>query len=492
MPRRSLVFAFLVLAMLVLSVVHITVPAEGLSPSEYASPGGVYKYRTSGATSADYASEILGLTGGSGTVFIQSALEGYPLRTVTSLSGCTADTLVIPSSITSISDTAFSDCADLERVYFLGDRPTLGDDGIPDGVEIYVLEGAEGWGSLPAALDLMIYSDADSSISYYVIDGKAVVHGLVAGTKISIPSEVSGVPVKSIGDEAFRGTGISSLIVGEGVESIGVRAFYDCVSLLTVAFPESLRVICDEAFRNSNKLTDVDLRNTEFIGFESFRDCHSFTEIMIPDTVKCMSGGAFYICNSVEKVVVGSGISAIEERVFGYGSSISDLTMKGDITSVGGSAFYRCASLGSISLSKVTDIGPYAFYEASSLAHIDLGRGLVSIGEGTFWDCKALTSIRIPDTVTTLGSSAFSECTSLQDIYFDGNMPLMGEDVFYRTDVTVHYLSIHSESWQAYGGKAVADRGEDTDPEPPWAIAAASSAAILGIVLYAIWRRGRR
>jgi hypothetical protein len=270
------------------------------------------------------------------------------------------------------------------------------------------------------------------------------------------------------------------------VNTIGVRAFYNCDSLTTAVFPESLRTICDEAFRHDIQLTDVDLQNTEFIGFEAFRMCHTFTEIVIPDTVIHMRGGAFYVCDSVERIVIGNGISVIEERVFGYDSVLSDLTIKGRITSIREFAFYNCASLHSISIVQATDIGSYAFYGAMSLNHIDLGNRLTSIGDGAFWGCKALIDVHIPETVNALGQRAFSECSSLTDIYFDGDMPTMGEDVFYGTDVTVHYLSNNRASWDMYDGKAVVDSNTSMDTTFTTAISLAAIVMMLVIVIYVI------
>ena len=488
MTGRGPTMAVMTFVLLTLLSPCTTAAVDGAPLSEYVSPAGIYTYRTSGSSPVDYASEVFGLSGCQGVVWVQSALEGYPLRTVTGLSGCLATGLVIPSSVASISDTAFQDCVCLERLYFLGDRPSMGDSAIPDGVMAFALEGTAGWSPRTGVLDLGEWGDEDSCLSYYVIDGQATIHGLVSGTNITIPSQIYGTPVISIGAEAFMGAGIRSLTMEEGVDTIGVRAFYDCETLMTVELPETLRTVCDEAFRHDVLLADVDLKRIEFIGFESFRMCHSFTEIVIPDTVSRLCGGAFYVCDKAVKVVVGSGVSVVEERAFGYGSALATLIIKGRVAVVGPSAFYACRSLPAISLRYAMEIGAYAFYDAASLESIELGDGLSLIGEGAFWGCGSLKDVRVPDSVISIGRSAFSECSSLSDIHFEGDMPWMGEDVFYGTDVTVHYQKDHGASWQEYDGDKVEDQGSGAEIM----IAAVSLTSVALIMLAVRIRKGGR
>ncbi len=57
-----------------------------------------------------------------------------------------------------------------------------------------------------------------------------------------------------IEDEAFMGTGFEDVIIPEGIESIGVRAFADNSSMRTVKIPESVFAIGSDAFRGADGL----------------------------------------------------------------------------------------------------------------------------------------------------------------------------------------------------------------------------------------------
>lgn len=78
------------------------------------------------------------------------------------------------------------------------------------------------------------------------------------------------------------------------------------------------------------------------------------------------------------------------------------------VTSIGGSAFYNCSGLTSVTIpNSVTSIGSSAFYGCNGLTSITIPNSVTSIGESAFSGCSGLTSITIPNSVTSIGSYAF-------------------------------------------------------------------------------------
>ena len=72
---------------------------------------------------------------------------------------------------------------------------------------------------------------------------------------MAVPAEIGGCPVVAIGDGAFRGAGITAVILPDTVETVGWFAFADCTELASVTVPASVRSISYAAFENCTKLT---------------------------------------------------------------------------------------------------------------------------------------------------------------------------------------------------------------------------------------------
>lgn len=444
--------------------------ATSASSVEYQSPDGAYSYMTWGAGTASdpYHCEITAFAGKEGTVHIQSALEGYPLRTITSLEGCKSFTLVVPQTVVSIGAGAFSGCMNLKSLLFLGDRPA---GNLPENVSVSALQGASGWEEGTARTAIRIHASGGSSFSYYVLDGEAQVLGPVSGTEFSIPSvDSEGNRFAGISAEAFRGHSVKSIAVAEGIREIGVRAFYGCLSLISVKLPDSLRHIRDEAFRYCLSMGNVDLRNVETIGFEAFRDCKSFTSIIIPDSVRRAEGGCFYICTNASCVKVGRGLDRVSERMFGFCTSMESIEFAEKSVSVGDYAFNNCRSMEAIDVSGAEYLGRNAFFGCEKLADIKLSPRLQSIGDQAFAECRSLTSVKISDSLKTLGSQAFFNCICLTDIYFGGPMPKIDSDFLFGTqNVEVHIQCVHKGSWKAYRGNVTVE-GDCVDSFAYWTV----------------------
>ncbi len=96
---------------------------------------------------------------------------------------------------------------------------------------------------------------------------------------------------------------------------------------------------------------------------------------------------------------------------------LKDISLPGDLKSVGDFAFSDCSSLEALNLpSGITSIGDYAFYGCSSLRSLPLPSGLISIGDGAFRECYSLTSLEFPSSLTTLGDAVLGGCFGLTNL----------------------------------------------------------------------------
>ena len=242
-----------------------------------------------------------------------------------------------------------------------------------------------------------------------------------AGTSTEIPNS------------AFNGwSKLQSIIMEEGVTSIGEWAFYGCSSLTSITIPNSVTSIGSSAFQNCSSLTSITIPdNVTSIGISAFQNCSSLASITIPGRVTSIGEWAFYGCSSLASITIPDNVTSIESSTFQNCSSLASITIPDNVTSIGSSAFSGCTSLASITIpDNVTSIESSVFYNCSSLASITIPDNVTNIGYYAFSGCTSLASITIPGSVTSIGSSAFNGCTSLASITIPGSVTNIGSSAF--------------------------------------------------------------
>ncbi len=452
--------AVILTILLSLSMTVLSADASSDIHSDYTSVYASYEYMTWGAGTEEqpYGSTIYDIESDEDILYVQAAIEGCPVKTVESLGTCGSHIVVLPDSVTSVSDGAFEGCTDLEKVYFLGNRPVMTE---LSSVSFIHLDGTSGWDS-GESIALNVHSCDDCSFDYYVIENEATVHSYVSGKSVSIPSSTdSGITFRAVGDCAFTDTEITSVSIAEGIRDIGARAFYKCWELETVSFPSSLITFQDECFRECMKMKDAKFPNVSFIGFEAFRECRTFTSVTIPDSVSTLGDGAFYLCRNVN--AVGIGGTSIPPRCFGYCDSLTEITMSDSVKTIGYSSFIYCRSLRTADLSNVSFIGDDAFGGCTLLEETGDLKNICEIGKRSFSDCRSLVSITFADTLTEIGNGAFEGCKFLESLTFEGDMPAIGANSI-PDNVTVRYHSSHADSWTEYSGhKQMIEDGNNSE-----------------------------
>ena len=236
-----------------------------------------------------------------------------------------------------------------------------------------------------------------------------------ASGDIVILNYYEGKPVKSIGDDAFRGcSGLTSITIPNSVTSIGKGAFYGCSKLIQTE--GEVRYVDKWVVGYDESVTSVTLRSDSVgIADFAFHDCSSLTSITIPDSVKHIGDRAFNTCSKLTSVIIGNGVTSIgngafygcskliqteggvryvDKWVVGYDESVTSVTLRSDSVGIADFAFNHCSGLTSITIpDSVTIIGEWAFAYCGSLTSVKIGNGVTSIGNGAFAYCGSLTSI---------------------------------------------------------------------------------------------------
>ena len=312
--------------------------------------------------------------------------------------GCSSLTSVtIPSSVASIGNYTFKDCSSLENItsFIPADKLFAIDSNVFSGVDLntctlYVLGGAKstyaatnGWNGFKNIVEPVSLSCGDNA-TCSLVDGVLT----ITGTGAMYDYTLTSMPWNNYKN------GIKSVVIDEGITSIGDLAFYGCSSLASITVPNSVTSIGDYAFSGCSSLASITIpESVTSIGEWAFYSCSNLESITLPNSVTSIGGNAFSGCSNLRSITIPNSVTSIESETFS-GCGLTSITIPESVTSIGYQAFGGCSSLTSVTIpSSVASIGVSAFSGCSSLASITIPESVTSIGADVFTDCRSLASI---------------------------------------------------------------------------------------------------
>jgi len=205
-----------------------------------------------------------------------------------------------------------------------------------------------------ASVDDLTFSLINGDTEYSVSDCLTTASG-----SLVIPSAYNGLPVTSIGNNAFDlCTSLTGITIPNGVTSIGARAFR-YTSLTDITIPDSVISIDIDAFNSCRSLTGITIPDgVTSIQSRTFANCSNLASITIPDSVTFIDFRAFADCSSLTSITIPSSVSSIGVSAFSGCYNLTDITIPDSVISIGNGAFNACTGLNEINL-------PYRFYSVN-------------------------------------------------------------------------------------------------------------------------------
>ena len=157
----------------------------------------------------------------------------------------------------------------------------------------------------------------------------------------------------------YRNDDVKSVVISEGVTSVGDDLFIRCLNLESASLPTTVTSIGSTAFMPAD---------------ETMGAAGKLTSITIPQAVTAIGGGCF------------------------WGAALTSLTIPPNVATVGNYACRDCTRLTTVR------------YEGSV------------IGGYMFGSCTALNSFTIANTVTRIGEHCFNYCGNLETITYEGSL----------------------------------------------------------------------
>ena len=182
-----------------------------------------------------------------------------------------------------------------------------------------VLLGAAALSSCQSEKDFAVEVLGDDTVKITGYTGKK--------TALVIPGKLQGKPVTVIGENAFIGAPLTSVVIPDSVTTIEDRAFYGQHGNEdgTETLPGTLTTVTIGA-------------GCQTIGEEAFSWHPNLSEIVIPDAVTVIKQSAFASCESLSKVHLGASLQGIGNYAFDS-DSIEELVIPDGVIAVGGGAF---------------------------------------------------------------------------------------------------------------------------------------------------------
>ncbi len=463
-------------------------------PNSVTSIGDRAFYGCSGLTSVSLPNSVSAFYGCSGltSVSLPNSVTSIGNSAFYNCTGLTSVT--IPDGVTSIGSSAFSQCTGLTSITNKALIPqaivsSVFSSSILSECVLYVPKGsltlyqnAPIWNTFAHIVPIELTSGTcGPNLTWNLTDGILTISGTGEMTDFSYPdygpwyslsSSITSVVINdgvtSIGDYAFYScANLTSVTIGNSVTSIGGKAFSSCSSLTSVTIPNSVEIIGGEVFSSCSSLTSMTIGNSvTSIGYEVFNHCTNLVSInvengnqnfssedgvllnkqkttiikypqgrqgayTIPNSVTEIGDLAFLSCEGLTSVIIPNSVTRIGVSAFQYCKNLVSVTLPNSVTSIGSSAFSGCSSLTSVSIgNSVTSIGNSAFSGCSSLTSVIIPNSVTSIGYDAFYRCYSLASVSIGNSVTSIGSSAFFECISLTSVTIPNSVTSIGDYAF--------------------------------------------------------------
>lgn len=191
-------------------------------------------------------------------------------------------------------------------------------------------------------LSAMCFSMNRNIVSVYIPDSVTVIGGGAFAfcshlITVRIPSEL-----EIIGGGAFEGCGITDITLPNSLTKIGMRAFADCLNLKDIIIRKNTSY-GEEAFCGSGLESIYIEEGVETISPSMFARTHIY-EIVFPKSLRVIEMNAFGSCKNLESVTLNEGLTVIDTYAFAK-TKITEIIIPQSVTELTDAVFMGCPNI---------------------------------------------------------------------------------------------------------------------------------------------------
>lgn len=270
-------------------------------------------------------------------------------------------------------------------------------------------------------LKFMLVNNSEYAVVGY--EGKA-------SGALEIPASHNDKPITAIGQGAFSGCDIESLIIPNSVREIGKNAFSNCYLLKNVTMSSNIEKVGQSAFAGCSQINFTSKQNCDYVG-NSFNpylvlvraNKKDFNYITVQDGTKVILDSVFKDCVAIVTMTLPDSVVAVGDYAFSSCTKMKSFNVSetSKLAYIGVNCFENCTNLQKVVLPKsLKEMGVKAFQNCAALNDVEIATDceLKRIPDNAFSYCSNLTSIVIPKNVQHVGASAFTLCKVLGEVTF--------------------------------------------------------------------------
>ena len=238
----------------------------------------------------------------------------------------------IPSSVKTIEERAFYDCRYVYEVYLPESLERIGDEAFVQQPysEIYYSGNKNDWRKIKncwwatgidkeihckdgVILDFGSWHNTHYDNIYYMLCDDGIL--TVLGTGDMEDNQPMGFEYD-----------VKSIIIENGITSIGGSAFGWLDDLVNVSLPNTLTKIGSNAFYRCKKLSSINIPGSvAVIGEGAFSRCESLSSVRIEEGVRQIEGNVFDGCNNLSSIVIPATIIEVDKYAFSECYNLADI-----------------------------------------------------------------------------------------------------------------------------------------------------------------------